>query len=289
MSGDPDSRPYTPAHAAIVEKIENIRGFVSLIDVLGFRELVGRDDRLTEVREYVETVASILQDKKYEPLQFVLFSDNLVINTQDEKPASFLSLMRACSDVFFNLTQRRIAIRGAVAHGLFMRSPNTQQGVVLAGRPIVEADHYQHCQDWVGIILAPSVVRQQADLEKELALKRPNAGETGEQWYLRAGLTVHLQRWPNIPFHPDGHYDGYAIIPVRQDSRTPAEIRDSLRVTLADLEKMRAAAPDPLSQQKYANSLSLLNVLDARWADEARSNDFMSMPSQATPWYSSPK
>jgi len=179
MSGDKDLRAYTPVHTPIVEKIENIRGFVSLIDVLGFRQLVSRDDELSEVREYVEAVASILQDEKYKPLQFVLFSDNLVINTQDEKPASFFALIRACSDVFFNLAQHQIAVRGAVAHGMFMRSPNTQQGVVLAGRPIVEADHYQHCQDWVGIILAPSVVRQQVDLARETSLIGPMPGKLG--------------------------------------------------------------------------------------------------------------
>jgi hypothetical protein len=74
---------------------------VALIDVLGFRELVSRDDNLSALKEYLETIAFLLQSSKFSQLEFVLFSDNIVINTVDQKEQSFVELVRACSQIFY--------------------------------------------------------------------------------------------------------------------------------------------------------------------------------------------
>jgi hypothetical protein len=67
-----------------VENVQKLNGYVALVDVLGFRELVGRDDELSEVQRYIEVVAGLLDnsdDASRRELEYVLFSDNLVINT----------------------------------------------------------------------------------------------------------------------------------------------------------------------------------------------------------------
>src|SRR5688572_10903185 len=74
-----------------MEKAESLTGFVALMDVLGFRDLVGRDDQLERVGKYAETVSSLLETtREHAPAQveFVLFSDSVVINTRDDSPAS---------------------------------------------------------------------------------------------------------------------------------------------------------------------------------------------------------
>lgn len=272
MSADRISKGFTPARPPIIEQVENITGFVALIDVLGFRELVRRDNDLSQVRQYVETVASLLDDDKYSQLQFVLFSDNLVINTRDEERASFSVLIRACSDIFFNLARRQVAVRGAVAHGLFMRTPNMKQGVTVAGRPIVEADHYQRSQNWVGIMLAPSVVRRDNEnLQKECeTIPSQDPGETESNWLKRISLPLSLRKWEKIPFQSEeslskGHFAGFAVLPVRPEVSSCADVVLSLDNTLKYLEIMKAVAPNPASQGKYSETAEFLRSAKDTW------------------------
>jgi hypothetical protein len=271
MSSEEISKGFTPTHQAIADK-ENTVGFVALIDVLGFRELVSRDDELSQVRQYVDTVASLLEDDKYRELQFVLFSDNLVINTRNEERASFLTLIRACSDLYFSLARRQVAVRGAVAHGSFMRSPNTKQGVVVAGRPIVEADHYQHSQDWVGIMLAPSVIRRDNEkLQNECGtIPELQPGETESKWIERISLPLNLRKWTKIPFQSEdslgrNYFTGFAVLPIRPEVTAATGVVSSLAVTLKDLEIMKAVAPNPSSQEKYSATSSFLQSAKEEW------------------------
>src|ERR1017187_1341044 len=203
-----------------MEDVEKKIGFVALIDILGFRELVSRDDDLASVRRYVGTVTSMLATSTGpNALQFVLFSDNLVVNTRDDSPESFELLVVACSNLVYELAGQSVSVRGAVSHGPFIRSPTTGQGVIVAGQPIVEADYYQHQQDWVGIILAPSVVRANPTLKTQSSIQGNAASEDFQAFATRNKLGLHLRHWEQIPFHKTSplanhEYDGYVIVPL---------------------------------------------------------------------------
>lgn len=253
-----------------MENVERLTGFVALLDVLGFRELVSRDDDLSRVRQYIEAVATLLSPDGPSQLQFVLFSDNLVINTRDDSVDSFRGLVQACSHLSFELAQQRVAVRGAIAHGPFMRSPTTRQGVILAGRPIVEADHYQHAQDWVGTILAPSVVRRDDGIGEACQIRQRDAAETPDGWAERRRLSFHLHHWPQIPFHKgspfdDAYFDGYVLVPMRQGVSSPSTVQASLRDFRRQLEIMKAGAPDPASQAKYSKTLNWIGGVSSAW------------------------
>lgn len=256
-----------------MENVKIIEGFVALIDVLGFRELVGRDYDLTQVHEYVKIVESILDNGiNVSELQFVLFSDNLVVNTRDYTHESFKRLAIACSNLSFQLAQKQIAVRGAIAHGRFMRSPTTRQGVILAGQPIVEADYYQHAQNWVGTILAPSVVRHEEDLMKKCVISPPEPDETFEKWTGRVALGIHLQHWGQIPFHTTSafenkHFDGYVVVPMSTPALSPESLQASLHGMQHQLETMKAVAPDPASQEKYSLTLNWLSGVRSEWGN----------------------
>jgi hypothetical protein len=271
MSAESRPKGYIPAKPSIVDEVESLVGFVALIDVLGFRELVGRDENILKVREYVNTVQDCLKDERYSQLQFVLFSDNLVVNTRDDKRESFIALVHACSDVLFNLARHEIAVRGGIAHGSFMRSLNMQQGVILAGRPIVEAEHYQHRQNWVGIMLTPSVVRRDNEaLQKELsAIPEPKGSEKDREWLERISLPLHLKRWEKIPFHDDttngGRFDGLVVVPLRPDISSRADVIRSLNNTLQCCQRMKAVAPNPASQDKYTETMKFLQEVRDEW------------------------
>jgi hypothetical protein len=258
--------------------LEKIRGFVAVIDVLGFREMVTRSDDLSHVKEYITTVVSLFENNQNSKLQFVLFSDNLIVNTTDDSESSFGEILRACSGLFCELTNYQIAIRGAIAHGSFMRSETTSQGVILAGRPIIEALYYQDQQGWLGIILAPSVIRYDERIQK-LSVPTATRGESDGVWLDRNRLALRLQRWPRIPFHvtaltDEGHFDGYAVVPMRFMLAEATDTTKSLAETMANLEKMRAAAPDPRSQKKYSESLKWVASVQQRCQENIRELEF---------------
>jgi hypothetical protein len=259
--------------SATVENVHKIEGFVALIDVLGFRALVARDYDLTEVHQYVKIVESILDNASdVSELQFVLFSDNLVVNTRDATPESFKKLIIACSNLSFELAQKQIAVRGAIAYGQFMRSPTTRKGVILAGQPIVEADYYQHAQDWIGTILAPSVVRHEEHLEEHCIISPPKSDETLEDWTRRVALAIHLQHWSQIPFRTTSpfankYFDGYVIVPICTPALSPESLKTSLNTMRHQLETMKAVAPDPASQEKYSLTLNWLWGVQSDWGN----------------------
>lgn len=248
---------------------KSLHGYVALIDVLGFRELVGRDNELVEIQKYIQTIVSLLEEKEQAgALEFVLFSDNLVINTQDDSEDNFKRLVVACSRISFSLIKQFIAVRGAISRGRFIRSRASAQGVILAGRPIVEAEEYQHRQDWVGIMLAPSAVRGREELlQQSCVTSVPGAVEGPTSWIQRNYLAMHLQRYGGIPFHPgDSAYDGYAVVPIEREALTsPTAITASLSRTISQLEKMKSAAPDPESQAKFRAACHFLYTTTAKW------------------------
>lgn len=256
-----------------MEDVKQKNGFVAVIDVLGFRELVGRDDRLASVREYVGTITSVLAASTGpKALQFVLFSDSLVINTIDNQSDSFELLVRACSNLLYDLAQLGVSVRGAISHGEFVRGPTTNQGVIVAGPPIVEAEFYQRQQDWVGIILAPSVIRANPDVKNQLALRGKAGSDTFEAFLRRSMLGLHLQHWPQIPFHrtsplSNHEYDGFVIVPLPRELNSWQDVEKALTAYTTALQRMKEYAPDPVSQQKYANTLLWLGGLRASWSN----------------------
>jgi hypothetical protein len=246
-----------------MDKPEPLKGYVALIDVLGFRDLVGRDDELKRVAEYSSTIIDLLgKDNIPERLQFVLFSDNLVVNTKDESETSFEQLVIACSNLAFALASQGIASRGAISHGSFIRSPTDRRGVIVAGRPIVEANDYQHRQDWVGILLSPSVVLHDRTLADRCVVKSLSEAGGLKQW-VPAQLGIHLRRWPHIPFQKataidEASYDGFVVVPVKSGLSNPQQVIDSLLEMSGHLKRMKECAPDPRSQQKYSRSIQWL-------------------------------
>lgn len=153
-----------------------------------------------------------------------------------------------------------------------MRSPVTRQGVTLAGRPIVEADQYQHSQNWVGIMLAPSVVRKDNEnLQKECdVIPGRNHSETESDWLERISLPLNLRKWRKIPFQAEGsvgrdYFAGFAVLPIRPEASSIADIVLSLDDTLKHLEIMKAVAPNPASQNKYAETADFLRSAQDAW------------------------
>jgi hypothetical protein len=71
-----------------------VTGYVAFLDVLGFADLIARDDRLDAVGGYVEAVkASVPVAAEAGSLRFVLFSDSIIISSEGEDPDALLPLL----------------------------------------------------------------------------------------------------------------------------------------------------------------------------------------------------
>jgi hypothetical protein len=84
-------------------------------------------------------------------------------------------------------------------------------------------------------------------------------------------LAMHLRPWEGIPFRAtpssnEDHFAGFAVVPMRYSVSSIADVRASLSELTRHLEMMKAYAPDPASQQKYANTLRWLQNVDSNWA-----------------------
>jgi hypothetical protein len=142
--------------------ISPLKGYVALLDVLGFSELIARESRSMELERYFDAIDEATN--KMEGVEYVLFSDTIVINAPSRSPEDLLQILQACSFAMHYLLKEGLAVRGAISYGSYYRS-RSQKGVVIAGPAFIEAYHFEKAQNWVGIALAPSILREFSDLE----------------------------------------------------------------------------------------------------------------------------
>jgi hypothetical protein len=227
----------------------------------------GSEDQLAN---YLGTVDRAIQLAAPDVLQYVVFSDSVVVNSTEDGSEHFEAIVAACSTLFRELLQSRIAVRGAIAHGPFLRSTHPN-GAFVAGRPIVEAFDYEKRQDWVGIMLAPSVVARQRDLGMMLEL--PRWDEVVRGWDVsRVRLPSLIYRNSSIPFHKDpgasledpDSYSGYAVLPTGEGV-TPTSFGERLNAAIEWLVRLKMVAPDPKAQRKFRNTTNWLRDVQGEW------------------------
>jgi hypothetical protein len=149
-----------------------------------------------------------------------------------------------------------IALRGAIAYGPFIFK-ETEGGAFVAGEAINEAYEYEQLQDWVGMMLAPSVIQEVQTLAELCTLHdRANLIDRME-W------AAFVQRYVEIPFHA-ASYDGFAIVPSDGDTDFSALCR-SLTIASKQLARLKSIAPDPRAQAKYERSMRWISALQGQW------------------------
>lgn len=179
--------------------------------------------------------------------------------------------------MFGALLANKIPVRGAIAHGTYV-SEKTDSGRFVAGRAVIDAYQFEEKQDWIGIMVAPSVlgkVECLADYCALSALPDYTKGRRGNPmpWPAEAvsayhGLkdrlawAAHVQRCP-IPFH-GSVYEGYAIVPTI-DKPDPINLAEDLKRSLLMLQRLKSLAPSPEIQSKYDRTITWLSQVRGKW------------------------
>src|SRR2546426_1186922 len=107
-------------------------GNVALLDVLGFSALVAADAAAEKIERYLGCLQRTTGGTA-PPIDYVVFSDSIVLTVEGDGIDSLIAIARACSRLMGELLTEHIAIRGAIAHGHFVRSA-IGQSVFIAGR-----------------------------------------------------------------------------------------------------------------------------------------------------------
>jgi hypothetical protein len=244
-------------------------GYIALLDVLGFSELIARESRNEELQHYFDAFEGATQ-KGVDSVEYVLFSDTIVISTPSHSDDALLELLRACSYAMHYLLRAGLPVRGAISHGTYLRS-QTPRGVLIAGSAFIEAYRFEKAQNWVGILVAPSVLRFFPRL-KDLCATIPTNLLNSDQKYdfaQRLEWAMKVQPCHTIPWHLNnsvGHdvMDGYAVIPTSPDWG-PLAMANGLNSICDYLQNQRLLASDPSAQRKYDAPLEWITDLKLDW------------------------
>ena len=154
--------------------------------------------------------------------------------------------------------------------GTYLRS-QTHRGVLIAGSAFIEAYRFEKSQNWVGILVAPSVLRFFPRL-KELCATVPTHPLNSDQSYdfaQRLEWAMKVQPCHNIPWHVTNSsapaiLDGYAVVPTSPDWG-PIGMGPGLHGICDYLKNQRLLASDPSAQRKYDAPLEWISSLGDDW------------------------
>ena len=249
------------------------QGFVALLDILGFSDRVARDAEVGGVDRYIKTVVD--ETSSFPDLGVILFSDTVVLFTLDDSDGAFAEVAEATSRLTYSLLAEEVPLRGAITHGVFAQSERDVHGTVLAGRPIIEAHSFESQLQWVGVMLAPSVLRKVPDLATRGVVYGPRDTEEPESYLSRIRHDARVQPCKGIPVQtsheaPVRYLEGFAVVPISGDANSPKELLDCMSENLAKLRWLKKLAPDPRSQEKYQNTIGWLQPLYHQWTERLK-------------------
>ena len=96
-------------------------GFVAFLDLLGFSELIQREDFSDKFERYVDIIEKTL-DTDTTGFQYIIFSDSLIINTKNNDKEQLLKLSTSISHISYRLlTELDLPICGCISVGRFDR------------------------------------------------------------------------------------------------------------------------------------------------------------------------
>ena len=244
-------------------------GYIALLDILGFSELIARETRNEELERYFDVFEGATQ-KGVDSVEYVLFSDTIVINTPSNSDNSLLELIRACSYGMHYLLRAGLPVRGAISHGSYLRS-TTPKGVLIAGSAFIEAYRFEKVQNWVGILVAPSVLRFFPQFTERCAAI-PNLfvdPQVRDNLAERLDWAMKVQPCHAIPWHTENilgmeSLDGYAVVPTSPEW-TVNGMGPGLDSVCEYLKRQRLLAGNPQAQRKYDAPREWLQSLGRDW------------------------
>lgn len=143
------------------------QGYVLMLDVLGFKDMVSKDLGEEFINKWVEIRARIMEKKsqleekiKDVEIDILCLSDTVIIcialkpMKHELKPDLLISIIPSILDSFFmELFRDKIFMRGAISYGQYRCDMDSN---IVMGKALEEAYEWHDVTDWIGVILSPS-------------------------------------------------------------------------------------------------------------------------------------
>ena len=244
-------------------------GYVAFVDVLGFSGRVLRDASMEFFPDFTSLLEDTVTSIKDVEIGCIVSSDSIVIYSQYAGEESLLATVRVCSQLCFSLLDLDLPVRGCISYGSFSRW-ETKYGAILAGRPIIDAYHYEEQQDWVGLMVGPSVIEKNPPIDDRQELLECDDALVARRIRQNFPWPLFIQKCSNIPFHhlnplESYIYDGYAIVPTRRGDSMPEDVLETIGLSIRHLRRLKSLAPDPQSQEKYVSTIKWLEEVQNHW------------------------
>lgn len=265
-----------------------VKTYVGFLDVLGFSELISRGDEFEEIFDgYVATIRNIIESID-SGFTYTIFSDSIIIYGEDSELSSLSALTKIVSGIQYRLLlNNNVPIKGAISYGkLNHYDTNDGKDRVISGEPIVEAHRYEQLQNWIGVMLTPSVLRENKNLDELISTKASLFDDyvikrIKENWDLV--FSVHENRIPfkNEDEMDDNRFHGFSIVPHEINISDPSHVLEDLKKLQQKIRELKFEANTPSIQVKYQNTENYYYDLckwtkrlqDKKWIETFRSKD----------------
>lgn len=130
------------------------------LDLLGFTDLVRSVEPGTVIAHYEDAITKLeagASAKRSLGISYSWFSDTFIIFSRGDSLEEFTLLEQAGRLFFQRLVLAHIPARGAISHGKLYS--NLEKNIFI-GEALIEAYEYGEQQNWLGLLLTPSVFRR---------------------------------------------------------------------------------------------------------------------------------
>ena len=230
------------------EQITELEGFIAYFDMLGFSNSIQYGNNFSKkINKYREILFEAIEVDASN-LEYVSFSDSVIINSTEKNEETLLELLWALSEILFRmLTELEVAMCGCLSVGTFTKIIDEDNNVMITGTPILDAIHYEKQQNWVGIMLSPKIIKEYPTIREKIIEKCRSQDDVDLMKHRLLWLSC-TQRYSEIPFSNGLRYDGYVIIPKNQSTKNLEELRKDMYIFIDKLDEMSLFASDIHSQ-----------------------------------------
>jgi hypothetical protein len=228
------------------------RGFVAFLDVLGFTNFILDGESFGSV--YQEYVNIIKKATASDDLDYVLFSDSIIITADSTSYPALYNMCSAVSDISYNLlVDHNVPLCGCISCGSFENQLDGRNSIIT-GAPLVDAIHFEKQQNWIGVMLSPSVLKEKKGLKE---LIHPAQTKVMSNMDVLKWGSVLVES--NIPFH-ESEYRGFAVIPRKMETNSRVKTVEDIQEYSRKLIELSYYAPSPYEQYKYNQSKKFMST-----------------------------
>ena len=219
-------------------------GYVIFLDILGFSKGVLSTNSHSFLHKYEKAISDVIEKIDSKNMKYIVFSDSIIIYLNGFSKGNFTKIVKLASGLFNSLVNNELPVKGCISAGRY-RVNNIGGNLIIAGEPIIDAYNYEQKQNWIGIMISPSLYESHNKWLEEFTEKIP--------------IVKYCDR---IPFHDKQSNDkfcGYTIMPCPLGVKNSYDLMRNLVDIKKELIKMKLSSYEVSHQRKFQETINILS------------------------------